>query len=133
MQNKLKHLEFIQSTVGRMASNLFLLKGWTITLVAALFALAARDSERVYFLIAYLPTLMFWALDGYFLSQERRFRALYDHVRGLDESQIDFAMDTSPFGNELRNSWAGATFSRTLLVYYGGLIVTMLIVMSLIT
>jgi hypothetical protein len=116
-----------------MASNLFLLKGWTITLVAALFALAARDSERVYFLIAYLPTLMFWALDGYFLSQERRFRALYDHVRGLDESQIDFAMDTSPFGNELRNSWAGATFSRTLLVYYGGLIVTMLIVMSLIT
>jgi hypothetical protein len=38
MENKIKHLEFIQSTVGRMASNLFLLKGWTITLIAAVFA-----------------------------------------------------------------------------------------------
>lgn len=133
MGNKIKHLEFIQSAVGRMAANLFLLKGWTITLIAALFALAAKDSKPVYFLIAYLPAFMFWALDGYFLSQERRFRALYDHVRRLDEAQIDFSMDTSPYKNEPRNSWFGATFSRTLLMYYGALIVTMLVVMFLIT
>src|SRR5947199_3605432 len=99
MDNKRKHLEFIQSAVGRMASNLFLLKGWTITLIAALFALAAKDANKVYFLIAYLPALMFWALDGYFLSQERRFRALYDGVRRLEESETDFSMDTSPFNN----------------------------------
>ena len=43
MEKKLKHLEFIQGAVGRMASNLFLLKGWTITLIAALFALAAKS------------------------------------------------------------------------------------------
>src|SRR6266403_3443387 len=108
MENKQKHLEFIQSAVGRMASNLFLLKGWTITLIAALFALAAKDSDRIYFLIAYLPALMFWALDGYFLSQERRFRALYDHVRKLDENNINFSMDTSVFRNEVRNTWLGA-------------------------
>jgi hypothetical protein len=129
MENKQKHLEFIQSAVGRMASNLFLLKGWTITLIAALFALAAKDSDRSYFLIAYLPALMFWALDGYFLSQERRFRALYDHVRKLGESDIDFSMDTSTFKNEARNTWLGAMFSGTLLIYYGVLIVTMIVVM----
>ena len=61
-----------------MASNLFLLKGWTITLIAALFALAARILIKFTSFIAYLPALMFWALDGYFLSQERRFQALYD-------------------------------------------------------
>lgn len=133
MQNKHKHLEFIQAAINRMASNLFLLKGWTITLIAALFALAAKDSERTYFLIAYLPALMFWALDGYFLSQERRFRALYDKVRGLDESEIDFSMDTRSVEDEFRLSWRGAVLSKTLLVYYGALIVTMLIVMFLIT
>ena len=129
MENKRKHLEFIQSAVGRMASNLFLLKGWTITLIAALFALAAKDSDRSYFLIAYLPALMFWALDGYFLSQERRFRALYDQVRKLEEGDIDFSMDTSAFKKEIRNTWLGAIFSGTLLVYYGALIVTMIVVM----
>ena len=132
MENKQKHLEFIQSTVGRMASNLFLLKGWTITLIAALFALAAKDSDRGYFLIAYLPALMFWTLDGYFLSQERRFRALYDQVRKLEESNIDFSMDTSSFKKEVRNTWLGAMFSRTLLIYYGALVLTMVVVMFLI-
>ena len=66
MENKRKHLEFIQAAVNRMASNLFLLKGWTIALIAALFALAAKDTNRLYFLIAYFPALMFWMLDGYF-------------------------------------------------------------------
>lgn len=132
MENKRKHLEFIQSAISRMASHLFLLKGWTITLIAALFALAARDSKIVYFLIAYIPALMFWILDGYFLSQERRFRALYDYVRKLDEEQIDYSMDTSPFAHEFRNTWVGSVVSRTLLIYYGALIGTMLVVMQMI-
>jgi hypothetical protein len=88
-----------------MASNLFLLKGWTVTLIAALFALSAKDANADYFLIAYVPPFMFWVLDGYFLSQERRFRALYDHVRALNETQIDFSMDTRPFKKEARTYW----------------------------
>ena len=59
-ERKFKHLEFIQQAVNRMASNLFLLKGWTVTLIAALFALAAKDSKDIFFLIAYFPPLMFW-------------------------------------------------------------------------
>jgi len=133
MENKRKHLEFIQAAVNRMASNLFLLKGWTVTLIAALFALAAKDSKPVYFLIAYIPPFMFWVLDGYFLSQERKFRSLYDRVRKLDEAAIDFSMDTSPFKSERRNTWPGAMFSKTLLIYYGVLIGTMFVVMQVLT
>jgi hypothetical protein len=115
-----------------MASNLFLLKGWTVTLIAGLFALAAKDSKDAYFLVAYLPPLMFWILDGFFLSQERKFRALYDHVRKLDESQIDFSMDTRRFCGDQGNSWMAAIFSRTLVIYYGTLTSAMLVVMVLI-
>lgn len=127
--NKHKHLDFIQAAINRMAGNLFLLKGWSITLIAALFALAAKDSNTSYFLVAYFPLFIFWALDGYFLSQERRFRALYDYVRKLDETQIDFSMDTRPFSNELRNTWVGSASSRTLVIYYAGLAVVMLVLM----
>lgn len=131
MENKLKHLEFIQSAVGRMASNLFLLKGWAITLIAALFALATKETEGAYSLIAFMPATLFWALDGYFLAQERRFRSLYDHVRKLDDTQIDFSMNTQPYASEWRNTWLGSTLSLTLTVYYLSLIFVMLIVMWL--
>jgi len=132
MEDKHKHLEFIQGAVNRMAGNLFLLKGWTITLIAALFALSAKDSNKSYVLIAYFPAIIFWILDAYFLSQERRFRALYDHVRLLAPDKIDFSMDTSPFKSERRNTWAGALISVTLLTYYGALLALMFVLLLLI-
>lgn len=116
--DKHKHLEFLQTTINRMAGNLFLLKGWTVTLIAALFALAAKDANTIYVMLAYFPLLVFWTLAGYFLAQERCFRALYDHVRTLDEAQIDFSMDTRQFKKQPRNTWVGAMLSGTLVMYY---------------
>ncbi|MDY0011461.1 MAG: hypothetical protein RBS40_01050 [Rhodocyclaceae bacterium] len=124
--NKHKHLEFIQTSINRMSGNLFLLKGWSITLIAALFALAAKDTNKAYILIAYFPLFIFWTLDGYFLSQERRFRALYEHVRKLKEEDIDFSMDTGAFRTDPRTTWMSAMRSRTLVIYYAGLAVVML-------
>jgi hypothetical protein len=132
VSNKHKHLEFIQGAVNRMAGNLFLLKGWTVTLIAALFALAAKDASKTYMVIAYFPLFIFWVLDGYFLSQERRFRALYDHARTLREEDIDFSMNTAPYACDKQYTWLGAMSSRTLVVYYGGLAAVMLVLMYLV-
>lgn len=117
MENKQKHLEFIQGAINRMAGNLFFLRGWTITLITGLFALCAKETNQNYVLIAYFLILIFWILDGYFLSQERLFRALYDHVRALDEKAIDFSMDTRNFKKD-KNGWLQSMFSITLLVFY---------------
>jgi hypothetical protein len=125
--DKHKHLEFLQGAINRMAGNLFLLKGWTVTLIAALFALAAKDTNKSFVFFAYFPLLVFWVLDGFFLSQERCFRALYDHVRQLDESKIDFSMDTRAYKSEWRNTWPGGCLSHTLLVYYVSLAVLLLV------
>lgn len=132
MENKQKHLEFIQAVINRMAGNSFLLKGWAITLVAALFALSAKDADHAYISIAYFPTIVFWILDGYFLSQERLFRSLYDHVRKLAEKDIDFSMDRSTFQAIARNGWVRSMFSKTLLCFYLSLVGVMWFVMYLI-
>ena len=55
MENKLKHLEMIQGIINRMASNSFALKGWSVTLVAGIFALSSKDANEIYFLITYIP------------------------------------------------------------------------------
>jgi hypothetical protein len=127
MEQKIKHLEFIQGVVNRMAANSFLIKGWCITLVSALFALAAKDANVRYIIIAYIPVLVFWILDGYYLWQERLFRGLYNQIRVKDESSIDFSMDTKTFEGG-RNTWMKSIFSKTLCIFYIPLIAVMLIV-----
>lgn len=114
-----------------MAGNSFLLKGWSVTLVAALFALAAKDADKGYIIVAYFPVIVFWLLDGYFLSMERRYRGLYDEVRIKKEDQIDFSMDTTKF-NEGRNTWSQSFFSTTLRLFYLSMIALMLVIMYLV-
>jgi hypothetical protein len=133
MENKRKHLEMIQGVINRMASNLFFLKGWAITLIAAVFALAAKDANPRFIFVAYFPVLIFWVLDGYFLSRERLFRALYDDVRTREEEDIDFSMNTRPYRKNKHNTWFRSMLSRTLLWFYPLLILMMLFIQHSVT
>ena len=116
MEAKLKHLEFIQGVINRLAANSFQMKGWSVVLVAAILVLLAREGRLDAAPIALVPVVLFWGLDGYFLWQERLYRALYDHVRALDEADIDFSMSIVPI--KISRSWFGATFSRTLVAFF---------------
>lgn len=129
MENKIKHLDFIQSVITRMASNSFLLKGWSVTLASATFALAAKDSNRSFAIIAYIPIITFWLLDGYFLSQEKQYRALFKVIAAKDEKDIDFSMDASEY-DKGDNTWSSVCFSKTLRLFHGCLIVVTLIVIA---
>ncbi len=131
MENKHKHLEFIQNVITRMNSNSFLIKAWTITLVSALFALAAKDANRIYVLISYIVITAFWILDGFFISKERQYKDLYAVVALNDKTAIDFNMNTSSF-NQGKRTWLAGIFSQTLIPFYGIFIATTLILMFLI-
>jgi len=85
--------------------------------------LSTKETNQDYILIAYFLILIFWILDGYFLSQERLFRDLYNHVRTLDEKSIDFSMDTNEFRKNKKNRWLQSMFSQTLLVFYLSLLI----------
>lgn len=121
----------IQGVISRMAGNLFFLRGWSITLITGLFALFVKEANHAYIFVVYFPVVIFWVLDGYFLSQERLFRALYDHVRKLPEKEIDFSMDTSDHQDDERNSWKCAMLSETLMFFYIPLILIMLVLIYL--
>jgi len=88
-----------------------------VVLVSALLALLVREGRADLALVGVVPVLAFWGLDGYFLWQERLFRALYDQVRQLEEDRVDFSMNTAPFSR----TWLRAIFSTTLCLFYGAL------------
>ncbi len=125
-EKKLRHLEMIQAVISRMAQNSFTIKAWTVTLVAGLFALAADKSDPVFVLITFVPVIAFWILDGYFLWQERLFRRLYDLTR-KGVGNTDYSMDTNSVMQEV-HCWACAIISNTLLIFYGVLIATLILI-----
>lgn len=103
MDNKFKHLEFIQNNISRMNQCSFQIKGWMITVVTALLALYAASvniengtGNNVFLIVAIIPVLVFWMLDSYYLAQERKFRALYDDVAG-DAEIKNFSMNLSKY------------------------------------
>lgn len=67
----------IQAVINRMANNSFLLKRWAVTFIAGIFVLSGKDEDKLYFLITYIPVLVFWGLDFYYLLQERLYRFLW--------------------------------------------------------
>jgi len=128
IEKKLSHLEMIQGIVNRLSQNSFLLKGWSVVLVSALFALAASNLKILFVYLAYFPATAFWILDGYFLWQERLFRALYDNVRSLKDEDIDFSMDTSIVKDRVA-PWIKVIFSKTLLIFHGTILGAIIVVM----
>lgn len=64
-ENKIKHIEFIQLTIIRMNVNSFLVKGWLITLVAAVFVLSQKDTNKAFLWFVPFAALLFWMLDGF--------------------------------------------------------------------
>ncbi|MGI0529904.1 hypothetical protein [Treponema socranskii] len=124
--DKEKHLELIENIISRMANCSFLIKGWTLTIVAAVFGLAAKDSDIKFVIIAYVIIPCFWFLDAFYLSKERQYRSLYDNVR--NNSDTDFSMNTSEFNNG-KNTWLNSIFSKTLNLFYIPLICIILVIM----
>jgi hypothetical protein len=126
MQAKLKHLEMLQGIINRMAQNSFMLKGWSVLIISALFALAAKDSQGSFVYVGYFPAIIFWILDGYFLMQERLFRRQYNKVCTLTEEQIDFSMSTGEFKKNITLS--GAIFSKTLIIFHSMILIVLIVV-----
>lgn len=127
-ESRIAHLGFIQGIINRMGSNSFLLKGWSVTLVAAVFALSAKDADQKFIMMAYFPVFVFWALDAFFLYQEKLYRRLYEQVAaGIISSDL-FTLDTSIVKNDVPHM-VELFFSKTLISFHFSVVAVVLFAM----
>jgi len=96
------HLGILQSIIQRMASNSTSCKAWSITVVSAILVIVADKGKPNFAFIALVPTLLFLALDAYYLALEKGFRAAYaDFVKKLHSgiAKADDLYTVAPMGS----------------------------------
>lgn len=125
MEAKLKHLDFIQGVISRMATNSFLFKGWAITVASGLSAFGIADDRAGVLALGLVSTVLFWALDGYYLWLEREFRHLYSRVAAMPESTIDFAMEIEK--RDAAANWMKTCGRKHLSLFYGSMALMIII------
>lgn len=111
-----KEVDIIQDIIKRMASNSFLIKGWTVTLVVGTFLLKGEYYQMFF---AFIPLVAFWYLDAFFLRQEKLYRKLYKWVvtnRMSDETNI-LDMNAKRFQDKVASE-TKIMFSITLNWFY---------------
>ena len=123
---RIRYLEAIQRIIDRLSNTSFILKGWAVSLVAGLTALAASGTNQGYVLIAYIPIAVFWFLDAFFLMMERQYRDLFKENTDLSQELEFFSIKRQKGGIDL---YARAFFSITMLLTYIPLIAATIIIM----
>lgn len=128
---KLKHLDYIQSTISRMADCSFKVKSLAITIVSAIVGICVKTGDMNILLVAIVPIVLFWILDSYYLQQERMFREIYNILIGISNNREfkirPFEMPIAKIKNK-RCSFVVVMFSKTEWLLYLGMLLLILLV-----
>ena len=125
-ESRIRYLEAIQRVIDRLSNTSFILKGWAVSLVAGLMALAASGTNHGYVLVAYIPTVVFWLLDAYFLMMERQYRQFFEENMDLSREVKCFTLKRE---KATFHMFAEAALSITMLLTYAPLVGAILIAM----
>lgn len=130
-ENKIFHLNMIQQTITRMSNNSFSLKGWAVGIMIAIYSFAGENTYKAV-VVTLIPLIVFWLLDGYYLTLERKFRELYNNIRLREEKTIDFDMSYENIVINIKDikkyCFISAFLSKTILPFYLVCIITTLII-----
>jgi len=117
----LTHLQMIQDVIKRMAHCSFQLKQWSIivfsaklSIIISLGYLSYVPSDLACFstILVIIPFMVFWAMDAFYLRQERAYRKLYDIIRAREKTNYDMAVTVDDI------SYFKCVISRTLFYFY---------------
>ena len=130
-----EYFKIIQNTINRLASNSFLIKAWTITLIGSISILTFSILNTIIFTVLIGIVIVFWILDSYYLKMERLYRELYqdnvDKFNTLDRriEILLFDMKTEIYKNKVK--LVKVIFSKTESLFYISLACGLLLLLIL--
>lgn len=118
---RMKHLELVQNAITRMGANNASLKGYCMTMVAAVIGLSAAVSKEQIILYTLPLVLAFAVLDTAYLALECSFRTHFDSVR---KQELDARPDFHIYSDY--SSFFRCFFSWSVIGFYGSIAIIML-------
>jgi len=118
-----------QEIIKRMSGNSLSVKTWTMTLIVATLIFKGNH-DHVF--IAFIPLIVFWVLDAYYLRQERLFRKNHEWIinhRLTSEEKI-FDLNTKSLEDKVDSIYR-IMFSISVLPFYGGIAFLLFVYMKL--
>lgn len=133
-EEKRQHFEFIQNIITRLNSNSFMIKGWAITIISALLALAATLKNPVVLDITIVPVIAFWILDSIYLQHERKFRCFYNEAVKKETTINLYEIDLNKefINNDSKNSFFKIFTSCSIISFYLSLLILTVVCIFLI-
>lgn len=117
-----KEIDLIQACITRMANNSFLLKGWAVSIIAVILALADKALEPALLsAVVLIPLISFWYLDAFFLRTERMYREMYKWViekRAAGDNSLLYDLNPHRFADAVETT-RKTMWSLTLRWFYG--------------
>lgn len=116
-------LGFIQDIISRLSQKSFLVKGWSLSIVAVLGIMLDKDKfYESLALIICISIIVFWFLNAFYLYTERLYRILYAEKLSLhDGDKKILSLDLSAIKKDksiIKKSIFNAFFSRTVWTFH---------------
>jgi len=121
MGERTTHWGAVQANKARLSGFMIATRG--LSVVVGTFAAKDLDGRSVVVLPLIATVLMLWALDGYFLRQERMYRRLGEDVRAGYVAYLD--MNAKPYSKA--ESYLKAVFSWTVPWVHVGMLATLIV------
>lgn len=132
-----EYFKVIQNVITRMSQNSFLIKAWTVTIIASLTILILSISNIIVLTILIGVVIIFWIFDSNYLKLERQYRSLYEKI--VAEYNFEkknkiklFDMQIDPSLSD-KKDLLRAMISKSELLFYGALQIALLMFLILIS
>lgn len=135
-----KQIDLIQDCIKRMASNSFLVKGWSVGLLTIAMVLL-KEIHFYGVLLIISPIMFLWYLDAFFLYTEKKYRKRYEKLlesveaNNFSDEYLNFySLDPKNFKLEEDDTKDNIDYivdmmlSPTLKAFYGSIVIFTLIV-----
>lgn len=116
--DKIKHLEFVENIIKRMADNSLSMKKFCVATNSSIFIIAFKGEVKKFstfelLFVAFILTVIFACIDAYYLSLERHFRNFYIDVNSRNE--IDYSIGEN---KKVSENFCCAFWSKSVIGFY---------------
>lgn len=90
-EKMVEYLQLIQEPICRMSTTSAIFKGFSATIVSGIAVISYDDIKTYILALSFVPVILFFFLDVYYLQLEKLYRHLYEEVR-TGRHPVDYSM-----------------------------------------